>query len=220
MIKADRRPWALFMFDIYLSRLIRNNFSRFYTTNDFPEIPENKGLIVTPNHFSWWDGFFSYYVLKKHCGRNVYLMMLEEQLSQYWFFRKVGAYSVQPDNAVSIARSLAYTCELVSNPENLAIVFPQGEIEPYDKRPPDIKKGISYIAQDLHPDTIILPLACKIQYDNLKKPFIAVRFGSTQTARQVHRSFSLFENAFSTMLDELDTATKENTFLHNLLTQS
>jgi 1-acyl-sn-glycerol-3-phosphate acyltransferase len=216
MIQAQRSRWALFFFDIYLNRLMRKYFSRFYVVNSFPEIPADAGLIVTPNHFSWWDGFFAYYALKRYSRRAIYLMMLEEQLSQYRFFKNVGAYSVNPGNPVSVARTVSYTRELVSDPAKLAIVFPQGEIEPYDKRPPDLKKGISYIAKGLHPETKILPLACKIQYDNLKTPYVAVRYGTPLTAGTVQTSFRTYEHEFSIMLDELDRATKEKLFIHNL----
>jgi 1-acyl-sn-glycerol-3-phosphate acyltransferase len=220
MIQAQRSRWALFIFDIYLNRLMRKYFSRFYVVNSFPDLPADAGLIVTPNHFSWWDGFFAYYALKRYTRRNIYLMMLEDQLSHYRFFRKVGAYSLNPGNPVSIARTISYTREIVSDPAKLAIVFPQGEIEPYDKRPPELKKGISFIAKSLRPDTNILPLACKIQYDNLKTPYVAIRFGIPLTAGAVHTSFQQYEREFSIMLDELDRATKEKLFLHNLFTST
>ena len=61
---------------------------------NLPEFDKSKSLIVTPNHFSWWDGFFIYWTNKKLFNRKLYVLMLEEQLKRYWFFKKLGCYSI------------------------------------------------------------------------------------------------------------------------------
>ena len=58
MIKADHKKWAEFVFDIYLRRLLKKSFYDFRIINELPAFDYSKSIIVTPNHFSWWDGFF------------------------------------------------------------------------------------------------------------------------------------------------------------------
>ena len=65
MINADHNKWAEFVFDIYLKRLLKKSFYDFRIINKLPEFNKSKSIVVTPNHFSWWDGFFIYWTNKK-----------------------------------------------------------------------------------------------------------------------------------------------------------
>ncbi len=216
MITAQHKLWAEWIFQRYTGRLLRKNFSHFYLTNNFPAVSENNGLVVTPNHFSWWDGFFAYFALKPHTRRTLYLMMLEEQLRRYWFFRKVGAYSINPKNPAGIARSISYSRILARDPSNLIILYPQGDLQPYEKRPVELKQGIRLLAGQLPYNTAMLTLAFKIQYANLMKPFVAVRFGEGMSAGYLAASFDRYERELNTLLNELDDAVLKSNFIGDL----
>ena len=77
MIYPKHNIFVESVYKIYLNHLLRKNFSRFLLINDFPMLCEKKGLIITPNHFSWWDGFFINYLMTMFSKRKAYLMMLE-----------------------------------------------------------------------------------------------------------------------------------------------
>lgn len=205
MIKADHKKWARWLYDFYVPRLLKFNFQNFYLTNNFPQIPEDRSLIITPNHFSWWDGFFIDYTMSHLSNRKIYILMLEEQLKRYWFFQKVGAFSINPKNPQSIKTSFDYIVEVLSDPKNVLLFYPQGEIEDYVKRPLKVKKGLKAILNMTNSEVIVLPVAFRIKYGNTKKPDILVRFGETISSDKIKNNFNLFIEAFNSNVDYLDT---------------
>jgi len=210
MIKADHKKWARWLYDFYVPRLLRSNFQNFYLTNNFPQIPEDQGLIITPNHFSWWDGFFIDYTMNHLSNRKIYILMLEEQLKRYWFFQKIGAFSINPKNPKSIKTSFDYIVEVLSDPKNVLLFYPQGEIEDYVKRPLKVKEGLKAILNMIHSEVIILPAAFKVKHGNTKKPDILVRFGEPITSSNAKTDFILFIDNFNSNVDFLDRVQSEN----------
>lgn len=203
MIKAERNKIALFVFDIYLDRLLKKYFHDFILINGFPSIRDDKSLIVAPNHFSWWDGFFVYYSLRKLSKKKTYIMMLEEQLKRFWFFQKIGCFSVNPNNKQSGIVTMKYTLELLNNPDNCVVIFPQGEIESFDKNPLGYNKGIEFLAENSNRDFEILPVANKIYYTNQKLPFILMHVHHLINSGEIkNKSVSLF-NEFKENLSVL-----------------
>lgn len=203
MIKAKRNKLALFVFDIYLDRLLKKYFRDFVLVNQFPLIKSDKSLIVAPNHFSWWDGFFVYYSMKKLTDKKIFIMMLEEQLKRYWFFQKIGCFSTNPHNKQSTVATLKYTLELLKNPDNCVVIFPQGEIEPFDKNPLNYNKGIEFLAEHSIDEFDIMPIANKIYYTNLKLPIILMRVHQLINSKDLkNKTVSLF-NEFKENLNTL-----------------
>jgi len=217
MIKADYKKWARFIYDLYMNRLLKKNFSNFFLVNELPVIPPEKALLMTPNHMSWWDGFFAGYVFPRFTDKNHHVMMLERELSKYRFFRKVGAFSIDPGNEESVRETLDYTAALLESPANLVNMFPQGVLLPYDLRPIAVKrKGMVHLLGAVKKPFTILPLAFKIQYNILPKPEVIARFGRTMDPAAVRDDFSLFENEFRRNIDLLDEASFKREYIHDL----
>jgi len=210
MIKADHKKWARLLYDFYVPRLLKSNFQNFYLTNEFPTIPVNEGLIITPNHFSWWDGFFIDYTLNHLLNRKIFILMLEEQLRRYWFFQKVGAFSINPRHPKSIKETFNYMVEILSDNKNVLIFYPQGEIEAYDKRPLKVKAGLKSILSITCSKVNILPVAFKIKHGNTKKPDVLTRFGDLIPSTEVKDNFNLFVNNFTANVEFLDKVTDSN----------
>lgn len=210
MIKAEHKKWARLLYGFYIKRLLKANFQNFYLLNEFPAIPKNEGLIVTPNHFSWWDGFFIDFTLQKYLDRKIFILMLEEQLRRYWFFQKIGAFSINQKNPKSISKTFQYMVDIVCNSRNYLVFYPQGEIEPYDKRPLKIKDGLKYLTNKLQTLVNILPIAFKIKYSNNKKPDVFVRFGKMLSSNDVKNNYDMYLDEFNLNVTLLDEATLTN----------
>ena len=210
MIKAEHKKWARLLYDFYIRRLLKYNFQNFYLTNDFPAIPKEEGLIVTPNHFSWWDGFFIDFTLQKFLDRKIFILMLEEQLRRYWFFQKIGAFSINQKNPKSISETFEYMVGVVCNPQNYLVFYPQGEIEPYDKRPLTIKNGLRFLSDKIQTTVNILPVAFKIKYSNYKKPDVFVRFGKMLSSNDIKNNYNLYIDEFNLNIKLLDEETLTN----------
>jgi hypothetical protein len=216
MIIANHKKWAQFFFYKYINFLMRRNFSNFYLVNSFPAIEKEAGLVITPNHISWWDGFFIGYIEKLFLSRTPFIMMLEKQLEQYWFFRHVGAYSINPNNAKSIIETARYTRDVISNSQNSVIFFPQGEIEAFEKRPLILKRGLQLFVTGIENNFCILPMAFKIQHFEEKKPAVILRFGNPLNGKAVQMNFEIYENEFLNNIDKLNEAAYTKSFYKDL----
>ncbi|MFC1669956.1 lysophospholipid acyltransferase family protein [Spirochaetota bacterium] len=207
MIRANHKKWARFIYNIYINSLIKKSFSAFYLANPFPRLPEGKGLLITPNHTSWWDGFFVDYMTRRFHDKLLHVMMLEEQLSRYWFFAKLGAYSIDPGNRESVQETMDYTGEVINKNENIAIMFPQGILKSYRRRPIKLKKaGINMIVSGKEKNFVILPVALKIQFYTERHPEVIAHFGRVLYPEKVQRDFNVFRDEFIHNIDMLDEA--------------
>lgn len=220
MIRADHRKWARLLFNPYLNYLLKKDFSAFYLVNKFPQIPDAKGLIVTPNHFSWWDGFFIDYLMRKKSKRKLFIMMLEDQLERFWFFKKLGAFSINPGKTVSISGTVNYARSIIENPDNYIVIYPQGEIEPFEKNDLNIKPGLKIFIKNLQNETFVFPAAFKIQYGEDRKPFVAARFGDLIETEKILQDFGFFEKSFRDNLNKLQEAVFEKSFTENLFNKN
>lgn len=217
MIKAHHSVLARSIFNPYLERLLKKNFTNFFLLNSFPEIESTHSLIITPNHFSWWDGFFIDYFIRKLTNRKIHIMMLEDQLKRYWFFRFVGAYSINQSNSKSIIQTINYTKEVLADKNNVAVIYPQGKFEIYEKRPLELKHGLQLFTRNITSETSILIVNFKIQYFDKKKPAILVRIGKLLKAEDINKDFSIYENAFYHNLKMLDEESLLPDFSDDLL---
>ncbi len=197
MIKAERKKWAIFIFDLYLEKILKKYFHDFRLINSFPDISKEKSLIVAPNHFSWWDGFFIYFLLKQKTKKNIYIMMLENQLRRYWFFQNIGCFSINPDNKQATIATLRYTLVLLENPDNCVVIFPQGEIEPFEKSSYKFNNGIEFLAKHSANEFDVLTVANKIFYTNEKLPLIITRTGKLITSSAIKSNPDFLSEKFS-----------------------
>ena len=145
--------------------------------------------------------------------------MLQQELERYWFFKYVGAYSITLDNPVNVAKAIKYTRKLLLGYSNAVVFYPQGEIESFDKRPLNIKKGLKLFIREVKDDCVVLPAAFKIQYYNKKYPAIIFRAGNILQPNDILDNFSLFEEEFYSNLNALNNSAFNETFICDLFTK-
>ena len=58
MIPAKHNRQADYIFGIYIRRMFRKRFNSFNLIGSPPVIKKDLPLIITPDHSTWWDGFF------------------------------------------------------------------------------------------------------------------------------------------------------------------
>jgi len=220
IIEAKHSRTASLIFNAYLKRLLRKNFTNFFLTNLPPELPENKSVIITPNHMSWWDGFFLHQVNIESIKKNLYFMMLRKQLDRFWFFKYLGAYSIQPDNPKSISETIRYTKTILVNHKNAVAFYPQGEIEPFDQRPINLKKGLQLFLKNSIDKCVVLPVAFKIQHYNEKYPAVVFRSGRFLSPAEIVNDFSIFENEFVGNIEALNEAAFKKNFVKDIFKSS
>ena len=216
IIEARHNKAAEHVFGIYLNRLLKSNFSNFFLSNFPPELPKDKSVILTPNHMSWWDGFFVYKLNVDLLMKRLFIIMLQEELERYWFFKYIGAYSIKPNNPANISKALKYTQKLFKDVSNSIVFYPQGEIESFDKKPLKLNRGLQLFTKNMEDRCIILPLAFKIQHYNKKYPAIVFRSGRFVKITEIQENFDLFKKEFFDNIDALNDSAFNQSFVMDL----
>jgi 1-acyl-sn-glycerol-3-phosphate acyltransferase len=112
-------------FQRYIPRIIRRNFKEVNFNS--VEIDQNKSVLLLANHFSWWDAFLLYFVFAKLTGKKLHVMVLEDTMKKQWFFKYIGAFSVNK-TPHGVINALNYAAQLLNDPQNLVLIFPQGKL--------------------------------------------------------------------------------------------
>ncbi len=175
MIQAAHNHFFDQLFGAYLKVHMHFVFKSIEINNYF----QDKGgpVLLIGNHFSWWDGFIARHINKKILHRKLHLMMEEEQLSKRRFLSKLGAFSIKK-NSRSAQLSLQYATELLSNSENLLILFPQGKFQSLHQHPLTFEKGWFRIIKHAPNNTQVVFMASLVDYFASPRPHLNVYLDS------------------------------------------
>lgn len=216
MIKAEHSKLARYISTIYINNILKKSFSHFYIVNDIPELPSDKAVLLTSNHISWWDGFFLDLLNRRFFKRMAYIMILEEQLKKYSFFKKIGGFSINPVSKTDLKESLNYASELLMNKKNLAIIFPEGELRPFDIKDNPIKKGVLSLSKNITNPFAVLIIAIKISFYNERLPEVYISFGPVMDSEKLKNNFVEYKQSFFKNITAVHNASINRIFLKDL----
>ena len=129
-------------------------------------------VLLISNHSSWWDGFWSLYLNVKVFKRKFHFMMLEEQLMKFRFFNYTGGFSVNKKSK-SVIDTLKYTNELLTNPTNMVLIYPQGEIASMHLQDFEFEKGLERILKNKNNYQLMFQVNL-VDYFSAKQPGIYI----------------------------------------------
>lgn len=173
MIKANHSRLYTWFFDKYIGHILHKQFRVINITGHVEQ--KARPILIVGNHFSWWDGFFILYLNRIVFKRQLYVMMLEEQLKKRMFLSRIGAYSIYP-RTKSVIDSLGYTVELLKDAGNIAAIFPQGEIESAYTSKIRFEKGLQFILNQSASQTPIqlVFMVALVDYYSHRKPSLTI----------------------------------------------
>lgn len=149
IIKAKPLPVPLLkLFALPLLWFQRRRFNKM-VLDDFNFKPGHSYLLMF-NHFGFLDGFFAYYLClklldKKQKINRIYTMSVKKQMEKHWWLKYSGSFSVEPGKR-SIDESLDFAAEVLNQPGNVLLYYPQGNLESLYVRSIEFKDGIYEIA--------------------------------------------------------------------------
>jgi len=143
IIKAKHHFVIHPIFKLFSLVMIKRHFSRIEVIGDI-KISSDQSILLLSNHSSWWDGFWQLFLNMKVFKKKFHFMMLEEQLKKHWYFNYTGGFSVKK-SARSAVETIHYSAELLSHPENLVLMFPQGKVGSIHKRTFTFERGVEEI---------------------------------------------------------------------------
>jgi 1-acyl-sn-glycerol-3-phosphate acyltransferase len=146
---------------------MKGNFKPIKIINDIDE--KNLPVLLVTNHNSWWDGFWVQYINIQIFKRKFHFMMIEEQLRKFWFFNYTGGFSVRK-NSKSIIETLDYTRQLLTNKNNLVLMYPQGEIQSMHEPVFKFERGLEHILKKMENPVQVVFMVSLVDYFSNPKP--------------------------------------------------
>lgn len=192
MIKPKSNSIIFTFFSWYISKIIGKDFAAFHHNNVPFEI--NKAILLLANHFSWWDGFLIFHLNKIYFKKKFHVMVLQDTAEKVKFLKYLGAFSVQK-NAKSIVKSLDYAGELLDNPENLVLIFPQGELHSAHVSSISFEKGVTRIISASKKQFQYIFAAVLIDYFDKRKPTVTTHLQIWEA--QEYASLQVIKSAYN-----------------------
>lgn len=175
-------------FKLYTVLRIKNHFKKVCIRAEISD--EDKPILLVQNHISWWDGFWALYLNMKIFRRKFHFMMLSDQLDRYWFFKYTGGYPVMKGTR-SIIETIEYTGKLLSDKNNLVLIFPQGEIQSVYQDNIRFEQGVSRIIND-NQDIQVIMCVCLIDYFSDPKPSLYIYLKEFKYSSEIEKEYQVF----------------------------
>nr|WP_319269082.1 1-acyl-sn-glycerol-3-phosphate acyltransferase [uncultured Draconibacterium sp.] len=151
-------------------------------------------ILLICNHVSWWDGIWTLYTNQQLFKRKYHFMMLEEELRKNWFFQYTGGFSITKQSK-SIFETFDYTAKLLSDAQNLVLLFPQGNIKSIYQNQFEFEKGIEKILQRTKNEIQIIFQANLIDYFADAKPnafFFLQQYTGAYELKKLETAYNIF----------------------------
>jgi 1-acyl-sn-glycerol-3-phosphate acyltransferase len=171
MIYPKNNSIIFWFFRRYVKRLLSKNFQQLIF-NDI-EVDKSKSILLIANHYSFWDGVILFCVNERLFKKKFHGMILEETSKKEPFLKYGGAFSVSK-NTKDILLSLDYAAKLLNDPNNLVLIFPQGQLYPNFTPHIHFEKGVLRIINQAQGKCQMVFAAAFIQYFKHIKPTATV----------------------------------------------
>ncbi len=170
MIKPSHNKFYQWFFNHYFNFILKRHFREIKVIADYKT--DNRSVLLIANHFSWWDGFFAWYLNSSLLKKKYHVLMLESELNKHKFFTKLGAFSISKTPR-GLNDSLIYAANLIKEENNLLVFYPQGKFFSQHHMTLEFAKGIERLVQD-KPNCRLVMVANLIDYYGEKKPTLSI----------------------------------------------
>ncbi|AMV39152.1 lysophospholipid acyltransferase family protein [Planctomyces sp. SH-PL62] len=173
-----RSPWFFRGFRKYARRFIARNFHALRVDREGPfSEPPPGPVVVVMNHSSWWDPMTAL-VLSESFGasRAHYAPMDEGGVRQYPILERIGLFGIELESARGGIAFLRRCSAILSRPESVLWITPQGRFVDVRDRPVRFKEGLGRLLHRTSRATVV-PLAIEYTFWNDRRPEILARFG-------------------------------------------
>ena len=179
MLKPRKNILIYRFFEHYVILKIKKRFSRVLLSGEIRD--DRKPILLVANHNSWWDGLWASYVNTTLFGRK------------FHFIRNTGAYSVRKGSRDAY-ESFQYTLQLLRDPGNLVLLFPQGKLESLYVREFTFEKGADTIVRRVGEQIRVVMMATMVDYFSHVKPGLYIYLreylpGSGETLEEAYNRF-------------------------------
>lgn len=112
-------------FSWYIEYIIKRDFSSY--SYDTLHTHEQSAVLLLANHFSWWDGYLMVYLNNKVFKKKFHVLVTSTDYHDRWFLKYFGAFAPE-QKGKDVVETLLYAGQLLDDPSNLVLLFPQGKL--------------------------------------------------------------------------------------------
>jgi len=192
MLYPKTNPLIRWIFKTYVKRLVGAHFHRFLYNN--ATVDEGKSVLLVANHFSFWDGLILFCLNDKLLKKKFHVMILHETAQKTGMLRYGGAFSVDK-NSRDMVQSLDYAAELLNNPGNLVLMFPQGRLFSNFVSEVKFEKGVMKLIEKAQGKFQLIFAATFVQYFKHKKPSVTV-YLKNETGNYAGKGIDELQNSY------------------------
>ncbi|MFD1257937.1 1-acyl-sn-glycerol-3-phosphate acyltransferase [Mucilaginibacter terrae] len=171
MIYPKNNKPIRWFFHHYIRLIIKGNFQAFKYNHI--KVDANRSVLLLANHFGWWDGFLLYWLNHLLLKKKFHIMILEDTVRKVFFLKYMGAFSVVK-NSRSMMESLAYAGQLLQDPQNMVLIFPQARLYSNFVHDMHFERGLLRIIKKAAGKFQYVFAATFIEYFQHKKPTVNV----------------------------------------------
>jgi len=173
IIKSKPLPPFMLRFCAFIAGIIfARRFKKMHI--DAADIKPGHSYILMCNHFSFSDGFWAFFIGYHTIWKNqplgqLHIMSVKKQMLKNKFLQYLGSFSVEPGK-LSIRESFDYAAEVLEQPGNILLFFPQGNLETCHINHIHFEHGIAEIASRIKGNCQLLWSSNIIDFFESTKP--------------------------------------------------
>jgi 1-acyl-sn-glycerol-3-phosphate acyltransferase len=197
MILPKNNLVIFWFFRRYVKRLVGKHFQQLLFNS--VGVDKDKSILLIANHYSFWDALILFCVNDRLFRKKFHVMILEETSRKEPFLKYAGAFSVSK-NTKDIMLSLDYAIGLLKDPNNLLLIFPQGQLYPNFTSYIHFEKGVQRIIDKAEGKFQLVFAAAFIQYFKHFKPTATV-YLKTESVIYAGKSINELQSAYQQHFD-------------------
>jgi len=170
MIRNKKNPLIFWFLRTYSRWMVKNHFHELILKDI--EVDPNKSVLLLANHFSFWDTLILYIVSNK-LKKKFHVMVREDTTLYLKYVVYGGAFTINK-NSRKMLESLDYAAELLNDPQNLVLIFPQGKLYSNFVTNVHFEKGIMKVIDKAKGKFQLVFASSFIQYFKHKKQSVTV----------------------------------------------
>lgn len=142
MYLPRKNAFIYYFYSWYISYIINKNFRDF--THTKISITNDEAVLLLANRFSWWDGYILFQLNKRVFKKKFHVLVTAEDYQKTKYLKYFGAFAPEAKGK-DLLETLTYAGQLLDDPQNLVLIFPQGKIRSMHVNQIAFEKGIMQV---------------------------------------------------------------------------
>lgn len=184
------------LYSWYISYIINRNFCAF--NNNKIAVNPNEAVLLLANRFSRWDGYMLFQLNKRVFKKKFHVLVTAGDYQKTGYLKYFGAFAPEAKGK-DLLETLTYAGQLLDDPQNLVLIFPQGKIRSMHVNQIAFEKGIMQVLNASQKKFQTVFAVTLVDYFSSRKPKAKTYLAKWQAEEYV--SLQLLKSEFNKHYD-------------------